>query len=59
MAGNRASFLAQVWEQVKKSAIAPAVEVTRPMLVAAELEPEAGIWGMYALMNNELKTGDL
>ena len=59
VAGNRASFLAQVWEQVKKSAIAPAVEVTRPMLVAAELEPEAGIWGMYALMNNELKTGGL
>ncbi|MEW5785503.1 MAG: ROK family protein [Bacillota bacterium] len=53
IAANRAQFLAQIREQIYRIAIAPSVEATRVEVVAALLEPEAGVWGMYALMQNE------
>lgn len=50
--GNRADFLEQIRVKIKQSAVAPAVKYTPLEVTAAQLEPEAGIWGMYALMVN-------
>lgn len=51
MTGGMSDFLDQIRAAVKRAAIRPATEITPLKILPAELEPEAGIWGMYALMN--------
>lgn len=43
-------FRDRIKTKIKKSAIMPAVGVTALEIVPAQLEPEAGLWGMYTLM---------
>ncbi len=45
-----AEFMTQVRTIVRQNAIAPAVNASPVEVVAAQLEPEAGVWGIYALM---------
>lgn len=54
VAGNRSDYLAGVAEQIKKEAIKPSVEITPFEVFPAELEPEAGIWGMFALLTGRV-----
>lgn len=54
VAANQADFLKRVARQIKIDAIKPAVDITPLKIVAAQLEPEAGIWGMYRLMTGRL-----
>jgi glucokinase len=51
VAGNRADFLAQIRDKIYEKAIHPSVKEAPVVVAAAQLEPEAGVWGMYALMN--------
>ncbi len=44
------NFLALIAATIKEKTIEPAVAVTPLQIVPAQLEPEAGLWGMYALM---------
>lgn len=53
VAANRNVFFEQVAEKIKYEAIGPSVKTTPLKIVAAQLEPEAGIWGMYALMTGK------
>ncbi len=50
VAANRADFFDKVACYTRKHAIKPAVDITSLDIVAAALEPEAGIWGMYSLI---------
>ncbi len=52
VAGNRTGFLDQIRENIIELAIAPAIQTTPLKVAAAELEPESGVWGMYALMSH-------
>ncbi len=54
VAGSRPGFLEKVAAQIKAEAIRPAVEITPFKVYAAKLEPEAGIWGMYALLTDQV-----
>lgn len=54
VAGSQDDFVTQIEARVKKEAIRPSVEITALQIVAAELEPEAGIWGMLALLNGKV-----
>jgi len=47
---NRPDYLALVKKQMRKEAIRPSVEISSVDVVIAILEPESGIWGMYALL---------
>jgi len=53
IAFNREDFMARVSRKVYENAIRPAVKITRLKILKAELEPEAGIWGMYALLSGQ------
>ncbi len=53
VAANRADFLTRVTGHVMNNAIRPSVEVTPLLIVPSELEPEAGIWGMHALITGK------
>jgi glucokinase len=50
VAANRDDYLEKVSDMIRNEAIKPSVEITGLEIVPAKLEPEAGIWGMYALM---------
>lgn len=54
VAGNRPDFLKEVKDLIKAEAIRPSVEITPFKIYAAKLEPEAGIWGMYALLTDRM-----
>lgn len=54
IAAGRTDFLEQVTSKIKQEAIKPAVEITPLRIVSAELEPEAGIWGAYALITGRV-----
>ncbi len=47
-------FFKQISSSVKKKAIKSAVSITPLEIVPSQLEPEAGIWGIYSLMIQEL-----
>ena len=47
---HRPGLVQQIEEKVNRYAVPPAVKVTGVKMAAAELEPEAGAWGMYAAM---------
>ena len=55
VAGNRTGFLEEAAARIKAEAIRPAVEITPFEVFAAQLEPEAGVWGMYALLNGQME----
>ncbi len=55
VAANRPDFFEQVVEKIKIEAIKPAVEITPIKIVQAQLEPEAGNWGIYALLTGQAK----
>jgi len=55
VAANRSDFLDKVTCYTMKHAIKPAVEITSFEIVAAALEPEAGIWGMYSLITGRVE----
>ncbi len=55
IAANRGDFLRRVTARIKNGAIRPAVEITDLEIVNAALEPEAGAWGMYALLTKKAK----
>lgn len=52
VAGNRTWFLEQIRAKINEFAIAPAIQTTPVKVTAAQLEPESGVWGMYALMHH-------
>ncbi len=51
VARNRPELIGLIQDKINRIAIAPAVKISRVEVVAARLEPEAGAWGMYAMMN--------
>ena len=53
VAAGRPGYLEKIIKIIRAEAIRPAVEVAHVDVVPAALEPEAGIWGMYALMNGQ------
>ncbi|MFO7951658.1 MAG: ROK family protein [Bacillota bacterium] len=53
IAAGRKEFFEQVREIIKQEAIRPAIEITPLNIIEAELEPEAGIWGAYALITGK------
>ncbi|MFO8192374.1 MAG: ROK family protein [Bacillota bacterium] len=54
IAFNREDFLERISKKIFENAIRPAVNVTPLKIVRAELEPEAGIWGIYALLSGQV-----
>ncbi len=50
---NRPDYLEIVTKQMIREAIRPSVEISIVEIVTAMLEPEAGIWGMYALLSGQ------
>ncbi len=44
------SYLDKVAERIRTYAIRPSVEITPIKILPAQLEPEAGVWGMYSLL---------
>ncbi|MGM0688210.1 MAG: ROK family protein [Bacillota bacterium] len=54
VAGNRPDFLEEVKSRIVAESIRPSVNITPFQVFAAMLEPEAGIWGMYALLTERM-----
>ncbi len=55
VAGSRSDYREKVAAVIKKESIRPSVEITPLKIMPASLEPEAGIWGMYALLTNRVE----
>jgi glucokinase len=55
---GRDDFLAQIRDRVQQIAIAPAVSASPLEITAAQLESEAGVWGMYSFMLEEQKQNE-
>jgi glucokinase len=53
VAGGRPDYLERIKSYVYKNAIRPSVDIASVSLVPAALEPEAGIWGMYAFLTGK------
>lgn len=53
IAAGRKDFFQRVTEIISREAIRPAVNITPFKTAKAELEPEAGIWGVYALITGK------
>ncbi len=52
--GARPEYLLKIASIIKNEAIRPSVEITPLKILAAKLEPEAGVWGMFALLTNQV-----
>lgn len=52
VAVSREDFLEQIRARVREIAVAPAVQISTVEIKAAQLGPEAGIWGIYYLMRS-------
>ena len=50
-ARHRPALLGRIREKIERYAVAPAVKRTPLQVAAAQLEPEAGAWGIYAMMS--------
>lgn len=50
VARHRPALVGQIREKMKHFAVAPVIKVSPLEVVAAQLEPEAGAWGMHAMM---------
>ncbi len=55
VAGNRNNYVNGIAEVIKKEAIRPSVEITPLEIVPAQLEPDAGLWGMYVILTGRLE----
>ncbi|HSW35916.1 MAG TPA: ROK family protein, partial [Candidatus Limnocylindrales bacterium] len=53
VAGNRVEFFNKIRAKITEYVIQPPVTITKVEIVRAALEPEAGIWGMFAIMVNK------
>lgn len=53
VASHQPSYLEEIKAFVYKNAIRPSVEISTLAIVPAALEPEAGIWGMHALLTGQ------
>lgn len=53
VAANRPEFLEKIVFNIRQHAIRPSVDITPLEIVAAELEPESGIWGIYSLITGK------
>ena len=51
---GQSDYLKQIAEWIRIEAIRPSVEITPLKIVPAKLEPEAGIWGLYAIMTEQV-----
>ena len=54
VASARPDYLIKVAAIIRNEAIRPSVEITPLKIVAAKLESEAGVWGMFALLTNQV-----
>ncbi len=54
VAGGRSNYLKKIATRIKEEAIRPSVEITPLKVFPAQLEPEAGVWGMYALLTDRV-----
>ena len=52
VASSNPVFIKQIAGLIKNKAIEPSVLITPLKIVPSQLEPEAGIWGIYSLMIN-------
>ncbi len=52
VAVSREDFLEQIRARIREIAVAPAVQISTVEIKAAQLGPEAGIWGIYYLMRS-------
>lgn len=55
VAGSREKYFTGVASIIREEAIRPSVEITPLEIVPAQLEPDAGLWGMYALLTGRLE----
>jgi len=55
VAGSRKNYFNGIAEVINKEAIKPSVEITPLEIVPAQLEPDAGLWGMYAILTDRLE----
>ena len=53
VARHRPFLVEALQQKINDLAIPPTVRISRVKVVAARLEPEAGAWGMYAMMSGE------
>ncbi len=55
VAGNRKKYFTGISKVIREEAIKPSVEITPLEIVPAQLEPDAGLWGMYAILTSRLE----
>ncbi len=55
VAGNRKKYFSEISKVIREEAIKPSVEITPLEIVPAQLEPDAGLWGIYALLTGKLE----
>jgi predicted NBD/HSP70 family sugar kinase len=53
VASGRPDYFKKVINLMEAYSIKPSVEITLVEVAKAQLEPEAGIWGMYALLTGQ------
>lgn len=53
VARHRPALVGALQEKINEIAIPPTVRISHVQVVSARLEPEAGAWGMYAMMSGE------
>lgn len=53
VASNRPDYLSRVSSRMIRDAAGPSVEISSVKVLPSQLEPEAGIWGMYALLTGQ------
>lgn len=53
VASNRSDYLDKVAARVIRDAAGPSLEISTVKIVPSQLEPEAGIWGIYALLTGQ------
>lgn len=53
VASNRPDYLDRVSSRMIRDAAGPSVEISSVKVLPSQLEPEAGIWGMYALLTGQ------
>lgn len=53
VASNRPDYLDRVSSRMIRDAAGPSVDISSVKVLPSQLEPEAGIWGMYALLTGQ------
>ncbi|MGM0653704.1 MAG: ROK family protein [Bacillota bacterium] len=55
VAANSIKYCSGITKVIKREAIRPSVDITPLEIVPSHLEPDAGLWGMYALLTGQLE----